>query len=156
MNFIILNNEEYFRERINLPHFKEVSVNGRDRCDGVFGNITIELLEECSRDDGIRNQFFEKAGLYGDWGLEFIVFKIPQDILYHEKPELISECLKFINADNFCTQIWSYRHQNTWEYFLIGISKTCGIEYLYDVKIDAEDDFYGIQKICEKIENILF
>ena len=45
MNYIILNNTEDFRSKIKINGFKEVE-NAKDRCDAVFGQITIPLLEE--------------------------------------------------------------------------------------------------------------
>lgn len=156
MNYVILNDEDYFTNKINLQNFKEVSRHGRDRCDGVFGTITRELLEECYRDEGRRDKFFEEAGLYGNWGLEFIVFKIPQDLLYFDNTELIPLCFRFINANDFFTQIWSFSYKNTWEYFLIGIKKSHGLNYIFDTKIDSYDNAYGLEKICKKIEESLF
>lgn len=156
MNYIILNDEDYFRDKITLQHFKEVYKNGRERCDGVFGTITSELLDECRRDDRARDKFFEEAGLYGNWGLEFIVFKIPQDLLYLDDTKLIPLCFGFINEDDFFTQIWSFSYKNTWKYFLIGIKKSHGLNYIFDTEIDSNDESYGVKKICKKIEESLF
>lgn len=155
MNYLVLNDQEYFKDKIHFNRLKEVSLNGRARCDGVFGTISTEVLEEISRDDGARDKIFEKGGLCGSRGLEFIVFKIPKDILYTESTELISNCFGLIDASRFCTQLWSYCYKNTWEYFLIGFNKNQGFNYIFETKIDAENNDWGIKKICEKIEEIL-
>lgn len=156
MNYLILNNKEYFQDKISLKMFKEVSLNGRERCDGLFGEITKELLEETLRNDRRRDEFFKEGGLCGNRGLQFIVFKIPQDLLYYDETELIPTCFKFIDENDFSTQVWSYCHKNTWEYFLIGINKQYGVNYIFETKIDALDNNYGIDTICKKIEKVLF
>lgn len=155
MNYIILNDRDYFQDKISFDNIKEVSLNGRERCDGIFGTITKEILEQCSTNDRTRDEFFEKGGLYGNRGLQFIVLKIPQDILYYDNSELIEECFRFIDANSFFTQLWSYCHKNTWEYFLIGIYKSHKNSYIFDTKIDAENDDWGIKRICQKIEEII-
>ena len=152
MNYIILNDREYFEEKIHLKNFKEVSLNGRERCDGVFGTVTQQVLEQNSGDERFRDKFFKKGGLLGNRGLEFIVFKIPQNLLHLGNTELISNCLGLIDENDFFTQVWSYCHKNTWEYFLIGIKKSHGVHYLYETKIDSDDDSYGMNIICQKIE----
>lgn len=156
MNYLILNNREYFQNKITFDYIKEVSLNGRERCDGLFGEITKELLEETFRDHRRRDEFFETAGLCGDRGLQFVVFKIPQDLLYYDETELIPTCFEFINENDFSTQVWSYCYKNTWEYFLIGINKSHGINYIFDIKIDSLSDNYGVNTICKKIEEVLF
>lgn len=156
MNYILLNDEKYFKDKVKLKNFKEVSKYGRERCDGIFGTITTELLEECSKDNGRRNKFFEEGGLDGSRGCEFVVFKIPQNLLYFTDTKLIEECTRFIDENDFYTQIWSFSYQNSWKYFLIGIKKTHDINYIFDTNIDAHDEAYGIQRICQKIEEVLF
>ena len=156
MNYVILNDREYFEDKICFKRLKEVSLNGRARCDGVFGTISTEILEEISRDSDARDRIFEKGGLYGDWGLEFIVFKIPKDILHTASRELITSSFGLVDEDRYCTQLWSYCYKNTWEYFIIGLNKNQGFNYIFETKIDADNDDWGIKKICERIEEILY
>lgn len=157
MNYIILNDEEYFIDKITLPHFKEVSKSGRERCDGIFGTITTELLDQCRRDERTRDRFFEKAGLYGSFGIGFMVFKIPQNLLYNDDTKLIKECFGFIDTDGFYTQLWSFKPKNQqWEYFIIGINKFYNYNYLLQTSINENDNSYGIKQICIKIEEIFF
>lgn len=157
MNYLILNNKEYFQDKISLKMFKEVSLNGRERIDGLFGEITRELLESTSRDDGARDKFFEEGGVCRNRGFEFIIFKIPEDLFYYDETELIEECFGFIDENVFSSQIWSFKPKNQkWQYFLIGIKKSHGHNYIFDTCIDSNDESYGIKKICKKIEEVLY
>lgn len=155
MNYLIINDKEYFQDRICFENIKEV-INDNDRCDVLFGTITTELLERTTEDSRRRDKFYEDAGIYGFGGIEAMVFKIPQGILYDRKKEFIETCFRFIDENSFYTQIWSYSQENqAWEYFLIGINKKNKPQYLINTNTTAKDDYYGIKRICELIKNIL-
>ena len=99
MNYVVLNDNEFF-ENISLSNFKEVQLNDRNRIDAVFGSITKELLESADKDNGGRDIFFREQWLCRDSGVLFMVFRIPQDILYDGTGESIERCLGLFNPED--------------------------------------------------------
>lgn len=154
MNYIVLNDKEFYKD-IKLKNFKEVPVNGRDRVDGIFGTITKELLESSDEYDGRRDKFFNEEWLCGNSGTIFMVFRIPQDILYDGTGESLERCLGFFNPENVYVEVGAIKlenKENTYEYFLIGYNKKIGFRLFFDEKFLEKSQYELLPFICEKIE----
>lgn len=154
MNYIILNDEEFYKN-ISLKNFKEVSVDGRDRVDGIFGSITKELLESSDGNDGGRDRFFREEWLCGDSGVIFMVFRLPQDILYDGTGESLEKCFGFFNPKNVYVEVGAIKledKENTYEYFLIGYNKKIGFRLFFDEKFLEKSQYELLPFICKKIE----
>ena len=46
MNYIILNNKEFFKDKINIGKLKEVDLNGEERVDAIFGEKPKHFLDK--------------------------------------------------------------------------------------------------------------
>ena len=158
MHYVILNNQEYFKDKININNFNEVSIRGNSRVDGVFAEITSELLEHGYTESTDGNRFFGEEWLCGDRGVQFVVIKIPQDILYSEHQEYIDECFKLFNKESFFVELWSIKHENKekYEYFIIGYNKNFGHQILGNDEFVEKKEQEVIPYICKKIEKNLF
>ena len=157
MNYTILNDNDFYRN-INLNNFKEVSVDGRERVDGVFGTITEKILEESSKYDGEGDIFFGTDWFYGDSGTIFMVLRAPQNILYDETGESIEKCLGFFNPEDVYVEMGAIKledKKNTYEYFLIAYKKSLGFQLILDEKFIEKKEEEIIPYICEKLEKIL-
>ena len=155
MNYIILNDEEYYKQ-IDIPRFKEVLKDGNRRVDGIFGSITKEILEEESSDDGGRNIFPGTEWLLRNSGVLFMVIRVPQDILYDNSGESLERCFKLFDPKSFWLELGSIRiknKENTYEYFFVAYNKN-----LLNFNIIFNEGFIEIEKdqvinyICKKIE----
>lgn len=154
MNYIVFNDKEFYKD-IKLQNFKEVSINGAERVDGVFGTITHELLEKSSYDSDGRSQFFEEQWLCGNSGTIFMVFRIPQDILYDGTGESLEKCFGFFNPESIYVEVGAIKLQNKenkYEYFLIGYNKNLGLKLFFDKEVIEVDEEKVLNWLCEKIE----
>ena len=154
MNYIVLNDNEFF-ENISLSNFKEVQLNDRNRIDAVFGSITKELLESADKDNGGRDIFFREQWLCRDSGVLFMVFRIPQDILYDGTGESIERCLGLFNPEDVYVEMGAIKledKENSYEYFLIAYSKKLGFKLLLDKKFLEKSYNELLPFICKKIE----
>lgn len=155
MNYIVFNDNDFFNE-ISLSNFKEVQLDDRNRIDAVFGSITKELLESGDKDDGGRDIFFREQWLCRDSGVLFMVFRIPQDILYDGTGESIERCLGLFNPKDVYVEMGAIKlenKENTYEYFLIGYNKKLGFQLLLDEKFPEKSQYELVPYICKKIED---
>lgn len=155
MNYVVLNDNEFF-ENIQLSNFKEVSLDDRNRVDGIFGTITREVLESSDRDDGGRSEFFREEWLCRDSGVLFMVIRIPQNILYDGTGQSIERCLGLFNPKDVYIEMGAIKledKENTYEYFLIAYNKKLGFRLLLDEKFLEKSQYELIPFICKKIED---
>lgn len=154
MNYIVFNDNDFF-ESIELSNFKEVKIDDRNRVDAIFGTITPELLESEDKNDGGRDSFFREEWLCRDSGVLFMVFKIPQNILYDGTGESLKRCLGIFNPENVYVEMGAIKlenKENTYEYFLIGYNKKLGFKLLFDEKFLEKSQYELLPFICKKIE----
>ena len=154
MNYIILNDNEFYKD-IKLKNFKEVSIDDRNRVDGIFGTITNEILEQPNNLDGGRNQFFREQWLFGDCGIIFMVIRLPKNLLYDGTGESLERCLGFFNPENVYVEMGAIKlenKENTYEYFLIAYNKKLGFKLFFDEKFLEKNEYELLPFICEKIE----
>lgn len=155
MNYIILNNKEYFQGKINLKNFKEVDVNGSDRIDAVFCEITSEILERIDNNTTRRDEFFEKQWILRDPGVSFILSKIDRDILLNENTELIETLFKLFDKESFYFEIWGFNipeSYNQIDQFVIIYNKNFGYIgdiYPKEIKKDVLEEL--LKNVEEKI-----
>ena len=154
MNYIVLNDNDFFKD-IHLSNFKEVSIDDRNRIDALFGSITEELLESANGDDGGRSSFFREQWLCRNSGVIFMVFRIPQNILYDKTGKSIERCLGIFNPKDVYVEMGAIKlknKENTYEYFLIGYNKKLGFKLLLDEKFPEKSYNELLPYICKKIE----
>lgn len=156
MNYIILNDLDFY-QNINIKGFNEVSIDGRDRIDGVFGSITSEILESISNDDGNGNSILREQWLCSDSGTIFVVLKIPQDILYSGNGEFIEECFGFFNPQSFYLELGCIKleDQEKYEYFIIAYKKSLGFQLIFKEAFIEKKEEEIVPFLCETIEKIL-
>lgn len=158
MHYVILNSEEYFKGNINIDNFNEVSIDGKDRVDGVFGEITQELLEHGNPELEDGNKFFREEWLCRDRGIQFVVIKIPQNILYSEHRQYIEECFGLFDKEGFYIELWSIKLQDheKYEYFMIAYNKIFNFEIIFDEYFIEKEESEILNFICKKIEQKLY
>lgn len=158
MHYVILNSEEYFKNKINIYNFKEVSVNGNRRVDGVFAEVTEQLLEDGNNNSTDGNRFFNQEWLCRDRGVQFVVIKIPQNILYSENTEYIEECFELFDKESFFIELWSIKlqGQEKYEYFIIAFNKNFGFKVIFDEEFVEKKEDEILDYISLKIEKSLF
>ena len=154
MNYIVFNDNEFF-QNIELSNFKEVHLDDRNRVDAIFGTITNELLESTDENSGERDSFFREEWLCRDSGVLFMVFRIPQNILYDGTGESIKRCLGLFNPEDVYVEMGAIKledKENTYEYFLIAYNKKLGFKLLLDKKFLEKSYNELLPYICKKIE----
>lgn len=158
MYYVILNDEEYFKNKIDINRFNEVSINGNRRVDGVFTVVTKEILESRDNDIGRGEEVFENSWLCRDRGVQFVVVKIPQDILYTEHQEYIEKCFGLFDTESFYVELWSIKlqDQEKYEYFIIGFNKSFEHKIIFDEEFIEKQENEVVKYICEKIEEKLY
>ena len=156
MNYIILNDLDFYNN-IEIKGFKEVSIDGRDRIDGVFGSITPEILESISNDNGNGDSILREQWLCSDSGTVFVVLKIPQDILYSGDGEFIEECFGFFNPKSFYLELGCIKleDQEKYEYFIIAYKKSLGFQLIFKKAFIEKKEEEIVPFLCETIEKIL-
>lgn len=156
MNYIILNNKEYFQDKINLKSFKEVDINGSNRIDAVFCEITSEILERIDNDETEGNRIFQEQWILRDPGVSLILSRINRDILLNENTELIETLFKLFDQESFYFEIWGFNipeSYNQIDQFVIAYNKSFGyISPIYpteEIKKDVLEEL--LENIEEKI-----
>ena len=156
MNYIVLNDNEYYND-IQLSRFKEVSIDGRNRVDGIFGTITNEILEESSTDRREGDSIFREQWLCGDCGVRFVALKVPQDILYQDSGESLEKCFGLFNPEKFWLEMGSIRiknQRNRYEYFIIAYNKNSfNFKIIFDKKYIEKEKEEILKYVCKKIED---
>lgn len=164
MNFIILNNKKYFENKITLENFNEVDINGTERIDAVFAQITTEILESINNKSGGGDQLLPEKWLLSDGGVQFILCKIDRSILYNENEQLIEKMFRLFSKEHFFIELWNFNVEESYnqlDCFLIAYNKKFGYqeilieEYIKKTNKEksAEKDTFKIilNKIKEKI-----
>lgn len=156
MNYIILNNQEYFKNKINLKNFKEVSINGSERIDAIFAEITTEILENTDNIGGNGNSVLPGQWLFADGGVQFMVCKIDRSILYNENEQLIEKLFGLFSKKYFYIELWNFNIEESYnqlECFLIAYNKNFGYQEILSDNDSEEKDIFKIilKKIEEKI-----
>ena len=155
MNYVILNDNEYYND-IQLSRFKEVTIDGRTRVDGVFGTITQQILDESSTDGGKGDSIFREQWLCGDTGVRFVALKVPQDILYQDSGESLEKCFGVFNPKEFWVEMGSIRikdKRNRYEYFIVAYNKnSLKFNIIFDEKYVEKEEDEILKYVCKKIE----
>lgn len=158
MNYIILNNEENIKDQIHINGFKEVK-NDKDRCDAVFGQITIPLLEELYHFPERRDSILPEAWLLKDGGVSFILCSFDKNILHDESGKAIKKLLELYSKENFYIEIRSYnspQSYNQLECYIFCYNKNFGYKNnILPDKIDNETEKSVLEILCENIEKQL-
>ena len=157
MNYVVLNDNDFY-QNINLNNFKEVSVDGRERVDAIFGTITNEILEESSENNRRGDNFLRENWFCRNSGIVLVVLRIPQNILYNRTSESIEKCFRLFNSESLYSEIWSVRikgKKNTYEYFLIGFSKNLPFKIIFDEEFSEKKEEEIVPYICKKLEGVL-
>lgn len=157
MNYVILNNKDYFKNKVNIKQLKEVGIDEEERVDAIFGEITTKILENEDTESGRRDPIFRNEWLLKDRGISFMVFKVDRSILYNENEELIEKMFRLFSKDDFFIELWSLNIEDSYnqlDCFLILYNKNFGWQQIissYD-KDEKKDHFEMIlKKIKEKI-----
>lgn len=155
MNYIILNDEEYY-QGVELNRFKEVLKDGNRRVDGIFGTITKEILDQKSSDDRGGNIFPGTEWLLRNSGVLFMVIRVPQDILYDNSGESLERCFELFDQKSFWLELGSIGikgKENTYEYFFIAYNKNrLNFNIIFDEGYIEKEENEIIDYICKKIE----
>lgn len=157
MNYVILNNKDYFKNKINIKQLKEVDINEEERVDAVFGEITTKILENEDTKSRGRDPIFRNEWLLKDRGVSFMVFKVDRSILYNENEELIEKMFGLFSKDNFFTELWSLNIEDSYnqlDCFLILYNKNFGWQQIISsYNEDEKKDHFEmiLKKIEEKI-----
>lgn len=153
MNYIILNNKNYFQDKINIKKLKEVDLSGEERVDAIFGEITTELLEDIVSESKSGNPILRNQWLLKDRGVTFMVFKTDRSILYNENDKLIEEMFGLFSKDDFFIELWSLNIEDSYnqlDSFLILYNKNLGWQQIISSYDETEDHFKMILKKIEK------
>lgn len=153
MNYIILNNKEFFKDKINIKKLKEVSLDGEERVDAIFGEITTELLENRISESETRDSIFRNEWLLKDRGITFMVFKTDRSILYNENDELIEEMFGLFSKDDFFIELWSLNVENSYnqlDSYLIIYNKNLGWQQIISNEVEESENHF--EMILKKIE----
>lgn len=153
MNYIILNNKEFFKDKINIKKLKEVSLDGEERVDAIFGEITTELLENRISESETRDSIFRNEWLLKDRGITFMVFKTDRSILYNENDELIEEMFGLFSKDDFFIELWSLNVKNSYnqlDSYLIIYNKNLGWQQIISDEVEESENHF--EMILKKIE----
>ena len=156
MNFVILNNKDYFQNKISLKNFKEVSLNGSERIDAVFAEITKTILESESADNEGGNPLLPEKWLLADGGVQFMVLEVDRSILYDENENLIEKMFGLLSKKYFYIELWNFNIESSYnqlECFLIAYNKKFGYQEIIENNDSEEKDIFKIilKKIEEKI-----
>ena len=155
MNYIILNNKDFFKDKINIGKLKEVDLNGEERVDAIFGEITTELLEDIISESESGNPILRNKWLLKDRGIAFMVFKTDRSILYNENDELIEKMFGLFSKDDFFIELWSLNIEDSYnqlDSYLIIYNKNFGWQQIISSYEEKQDHFTMIlKKIEEKI-----
>lgn len=156
MNYIILNNDEYFKDKIILKNFHKVDINGSERVDAVFAEITTKILENLDNIGTRGNQVLREQWLLADGGVQFMVLKVDRSILYNENEELIEKLFGLLSKEHFYIELWNFNIEESYnqlECFLIAYNKNFGYQEILSDNDSEEKEILKIilKKIEEKI-----
>lgn len=110
MNYIILSDDILtWKEAINSiftsNFMQEVDINGEQRIDCIFGDITGELQQnEHTNRDG-RDRIPLIKGLLETGGIKLALLAINEDILYQESPTFREKLLGLFSKSNYWFEI---------------------------------------------------
>jgi hypothetical protein len=153
MNYVILNDQEYFKDKIKLHGFKEVDVDGNERVDAVFCHITREILEDIYNNEDTGDRLLPQSWLLRDAGI-FVLSKIDRDILYDENSELIEKMLGLYSKENFYIELRSYNRPESYnqlEQYIFAYQKSFGfIADILPEKIENPNIFQCLLQNIEK------
>lgn len=152
MNYIILNNNEYFQDKISLNNFKEVGLNESERVDAVFAEITTKILENNDNIGERRDSILPEQWLLRDGGVSFILCKVDRSILYNENEELIEKMFKLFSKEHFYIELWNFNVEESYnqlDCFLIAYNKKFGYQ---EILTDDDSKEEIIKIILKKIE----
>lgn len=153
MNYIILNNEEYFEDKIILDKFQKVDINGSERIDAVFAEITSKILEDSDNDGGRGDSVLPEQWLLADGGVSFVVCKVDRSILYNENNKLIEKLFRLFSKEYFYIELWNFNVEESYnqlECFLIAYNKQFGYQEILSDNDTEEKDILKV--ILKKIE----
>ena len=129
MNYVILNGHDFFDGKIDIESFHEVNIDGEDRVDVIFFFFTIRLLESSYEGQWDGVEVFPEQWLLIDRGVKILCFRIPQDILYQGRTELIKELFGFFCEDSHYIEIRGFSckafglEKDVYDYYLIATHK---------------------------------
>ncbi len=152
MNYIILNNNEYFQDKISLNNFKEVGLNESERVDAVFAEITTKILENNDNIGERRDSILPEQWLLRDGGVSFILCKVDRSILYNENEELIEKMFELFSKEHFYIELWNFNVEESYnqlDCFLIAYNKKFGYQ---EILTDDDSKEEIIKIILKKIE----
>lgn len=155
MNYIILNNEEFFKDKINLNGFKEVE-NDEDRIDAVFGEITQEVLEQAHSDEKRRDEILSEFWVLRNLPI-FAVLKIDRGILLSKDTELVETLFGFFDKKSSYITIWGFNPEENIrdiEQYIVVYNKSLG--YVEDFPPSPEISTHengNLQFILSEIES---
>lgn len=153
MNYVILNSEEYFEDKIVLDKFQKVDINGSERVDAVFAEITSEILEDSDNNGGRGDSVLPEQWLLADGGVSFVVCKVDRSILYNENNKLIEKLFGFFSKEYFYIELWNFNVEESYnqlECFLIAYNKQFGYQEILSDNDTEEKDILKV--ILKKIE----
>ena len=153
MNYVILNSEEYFEDKIVLDKFQKVDINGSERVDAVFAEITSEILEDSDNDGGRGDSVLPEQWLLADGGVSFVVCKVDRSILYNENNKLIEKLFGLFSKEYFYIELWNFNVEESYnqlECFLIAYNKQFGYQEILSDNDTEEKDILKV--ILKKIE----
>ena len=158
MKYIIINDFDFFKNKINIKNFSEVK-NEKDRCDAVFGTNKKKILDEFYKDPGRRDSILPNSWLLRDGGTIFILCKIETNILHDKDESFVEKLLELYDKKSFYIEIRSYNSpqiNNKLESYLFAYNKK--LEYQENTLPDKITDIKDksiVELLCEKIEEIL-
>lgn len=178
MNYIILDDDLIWRDVINevftSEFMQEVEIDGEQRVDCIFGDITGELQPSEHTDGRGRDRIPIIKGFLETGGLKFALLTINEDLLYQESDtfrkkllgilgesnywfEIRGTCLQAFGLDTTQFQYFILIHNNTVKNpFVFNFDK--GLTFKKTLNNDEEDiNNYDLLKLLlEKIKERLF
>lgn len=178
MNYIILDDDLIWRDVINevftSEFMQEVEINGEQRVDCIFGDITGELQPSEHTDGRGRDRIPIIKGFLETGGLKFALLTINEDLLYQESDtfrkkllgilgesnywfEIRGTCLQAFGLDTTQFQYFILIHNNTIKNpFVFNFDK--GLTFKKTLNNDEEDiNNYDLLKLLlQKIKERLF
>ena len=178
MNYIILDDNLIWKDVINevftSEFMQEVEIDGEQRVDCIFGDITGELQPSEHTDGRGRDRIPIIKGFLETGGLKFALLTINEDLLYQESDtfrkkllgilgesnywfEIRGTCLQAFGLDTTQFQYFILIHNNTIKNpFVFNFDK--GLTFKKTLNNDEEDiNNYDLLKLLlEKIKERLF
>jgi hypothetical protein len=178
MNYIILDDDLIWKDVINevftSEFMQEVEIDGEQRVDCIFGDITGELQPSEHTDGRGRDRIPIIKGFLETGGLKFALLTINEDLLYQESDtfrkkllgilgesnywfEIRGTCLQAFGLDTTQFQYFILIHNNTVKNpFVFNFDK--GLTFKKTLNNDEEDiNNYDLLKLLlEKIKERLF